>query len=72
MPEEKPKCPECDTELVLVEDKPPQKCPKCGFLLQGFGQFERWVKAATKRSKKKATSQTDDDDSPFAALGKIL
>lgn len=44
----KPKCPECDTELVLVEGKPPDECGKCGFLLSGYPEFQRWISAALK------------------------
>lgn len=69
---EKPTCPECDTEVVLVENKLPEKCPKCGFLFQGFPMFERWVKAATKRQRKQSQKKDDENESPFAALGRLL
>ena len=40
------KCPECKTELVLVNGKPPEECAKCGFVLDGYDLFKRWLKAA--------------------------
>jgi hypothetical protein len=49
MPETvKPKCPECGVELVLVEGKLPEECAACHFVLEGFPEFVRWVKAAQK------------------------
>jgi hypothetical protein len=52
MPPEKPpnklKCPECDTELVLVNEEAPEECPKCGFVLAGWDGFGRWMKAYLK------------------------
>jgi hypothetical protein len=44
----KPKCPECSTELVLINNELPEKCAKCGFVIEGFGVFERWFKLAMK------------------------
>ena len=41
-----PHCPECDTELVMVNDKPPESCAKCGFTLEGYDTFFRWFKKA--------------------------
>lgn len=43
-----PKCPECDTELVLINGEPPEKCAKCGFVLEGYEVFFRWFKKAMK------------------------
>jgi hypothetical protein len=43
-----PKCPECTTQLVLIDNKLPKKCEKCGFLLEGYQGFKRWVKAIEK------------------------
>jgi hypothetical protein len=39
------KCPECDTELVPVNGEPPEECPKCHFVLSGWPEFQRWIKA---------------------------
>lgn len=47
----KPKCPECDTELVLVNNDLPEKCSKCGFVIDGFDAFSRWFKLAMKKAK---------------------
>lgn len=47
--QEKPKCPECDTELILVNDKLPEECAKCGFDLSGFQIFERMYKVIKKK-----------------------
>lgn len=50
-PPPKPKCPECDTELVLIDGKPPEECAKCGFVLAGyFDIFERWMAAWKKKN----------------------
>jgi hypothetical protein len=38
-------CPECETPLVLVNNEPPDECPKCGFVLAGWEGFGRWMKA---------------------------
>lgn len=65
---EKPVCPECDTELVEVDGKLPDKCAKCNFTLKGFPEFERWVAAIAKKGKKKGSS---DSGSIFSALGEI-
>ena len=43
-----PRCPECDTELVMVNDKPPAECAKCDFTLEGYDVFFRWFKKAMK------------------------
>lgn len=47
----KPKCPECGTELVLVDGKLPDECAKCKFVLDGFEDYQRWFKAAWKAAK---------------------
>lgn len=74
MPEEpKPKCPKCETELVLVEGKLPPRCGKCDFLLVGHSDFQDWFDVAIKKSAKKKSPSTDTgNDSPFANLGKIF
>lgn len=76
MPDEvKPKCPECATELVLVEGKIPDKCPKpeCGFPLKGYAPFKRWLTAAIKEAKPAKTGKKDDDDdNPFSALANLV
>lgn len=51
MPEEKPKCPECDTEFVLVDGKVPDKCAKCGFAIGAYQPFRRLLKAFAKEEK---------------------
>lgn len=51
IPSVKPKCPECDTELVLVNNELPDKCAKCGFVLDGWESFFRWHKLAQKKLK---------------------
>lgn len=75
MPEEqKPKCPDCETELILVDGKLPEKCAKCGFHLKGFGGFSRWFGVAAKQfeTKKPTPKKTTDDDSPLTALGSMF
>lgn len=68
---EKPKCPKCGVELVLVKEGEmetlPKKCEKCNFRIQGFDQFLDWLETASekvtekkKAAKKKATSGEDD------------
>lgn len=52
---EKPKCPECQVELVLVENELPEKCEKCGFLIKGYLPFLRWFKQAVKDATPKET-----------------
>jgi ribosomal protein L37AE/L43A len=78
MPEnDKPKCPDCDVEIVLVEGKMPDKCAKCGFHLKGFGGFSRWFQVAARNfeketaDKKKKKTQEEGSDSPLAALGDL-
>lgn len=72
MADEKPKCPECDTELVLIEGKNPEKCDKCGFVLAGFAGFERWLAAIEKkRTAKKKASAAKEGTGIFDALGKL-
>lgn len=70
MPEEKkPKCPECETELVLIDGKLPKKCAKCGFQIAAGKQFDRLMDAYFKNKKKqKPETEEDDDDSFFGAL----
>lgn len=74
MPEDpKPKCPKCETELVLVEGKLPPRCQKCNFLLAGWGDFAEWFDVAVKKTApKKKTSAESGSDSPFAHLGKVF
>lgn len=66
--DDKPKCPECDTEIVMVKDGdklvPPDNCSKCGFRLKGFAGFNRWLRAAMKINTppKKETKDDDKDD----------
>ena len=50
-PPEKPKCPECETELVEVNGKMPEECAKCGFDLAGFPIFERMWNVIKKKEK---------------------
>ena len=71
--EAKPKCPNCETELVLVEGKPPARCAKCGILMSGFPDFMKWLEAGIEKigAKRKKDNKTDDDESPFAILGRI-
>jgi len=76
MADEKPKCPACETELVLIEGKLPDKCPKpeCGFVLKGFAAFEKWLEIALKRAKAKQPrppKKDDDDDSQFSVLANL-
>lgn len=72
--EDKPKCPDCETELVLVDGKLPEKCAKCGFYLKGFPAFTRWFGVAAKQFEKGTKKKTApaDDDSPLAALGSMF
>jgi transcription initiation factor TFIIIB Brf1 subunit/transcription initiation factor TFIIB len=50
----KPKCPSCETELVLVNNELPEKCAKCGFVIEGYSIFENWfAKAMAKYEKAK-------------------
>lgn len=47
-PPPKPKCPECGTEIVLVNNDLPETCAKCGFILDGYEPFSRWMRAYEK------------------------
>lgn len=47
----KPKCPECDTELIAIDGKLPDECAKCHFVLSGFPEFKRWMDAYEKGKK---------------------
>lgn len=67
MPEEKPKCPECGVELVLVENNLPEKCEKCGFLIKGYKPFLRWFQQAVKDSKPKEPPKKKTEN-PFDGL----
>lgn len=72
----KPKCPSCETELVLIDGKIPDKCPKpeCGFVLKGYAGFKQWLATALKELKpaKPANKKDDDDDdSPFSSLAQL-
>lgn len=69
MPDDKPKCPECDTQLVLVDGKPPEECQNCHFLLAGFPDFMRWLKAATKLTDA-AKPKPKGRSSPFGGFGR--
>lgn len=73
--DEKPKCPECDTEIVMVKDGDkivtPDTCAKCGFRLKGFTGFQRWLKAAMKEAKPKPTTKKDDDDDVLSSLREL-
>ena len=44
----KPKCPECDVELVLVDGKLPEKCEKCGFNIAAYQPLKRMLSAFAK------------------------
>lgn len=59
-----PKCPECDTELVLIDGKPPEACAKCGFTLEGFETFFRWFKKAMKAWEDGKTPPEPPPDTP--------
>lgn len=75
MADEKPKCPECDTELIFVKDGdkivPPDDCAKCGFKLKGFAGFSRWLAAAVKSAKAKAPKpeKKKDDEDFMSSIG---
>lgn len=45
-----PKCPnpECKIDLVLVNGQLPDKCEKCGFVIDGWEPFRSWFKTAMK------------------------
>lgn len=67
--QEKPKCPECGTEVVMLKEGDkivaPKECAKCGFRLSGFSGFKRWFAAAareyeTDQRKKKAENKGED------------
>lgn len=47
--QQKPQCPECDTELILVNGKLPEECAKCGFDLSGFEIFQRMYNVVKKK-----------------------
>lgn len=75
---DKPKCPECDTEIMMVKDGdkvvPPDACAKCGFRLKGFPGFKRWIAAAFKEFKaqqKKEHKSSDDNDDFLSFLGNL-
>ena len=70
MQDEKPKCPECQTELVLIEGKVPEECQKCGFLLKGYEPFKRWLTAALKENKPK-TPEKKQSKNPFSILSEL-
>ena len=68
MPEPvKPKCPECETELVLVENEMPEQCAKCGFLIKGYLPFLRWFRQAQKDTQP-APAPKKKSRNPFASL----
>jgi len=54
MSDEKHLCPECETELVLIDGALPEKCAKCGFPLKQYQPFRRLLNAFTKEAKKAA------------------
>lgn len=66
MPQDKPKCPECDTEIVLVDGKPPDECAKCKFPFKTFAGFNRLFTAAVKewraKNPKKGGGAGDEKD----------
>ena len=70
MPEEKPKCPECQVELVLVNNEMPEKCEKCGFLIKGYQPFLRWFKQAQKDTTP-APEPKKKSSNPFASLSEL-
>lgn len=67
----KPKCPECETEIVLTNDEMPDECGKCGMMLKGFPQFIRWLSAweKMKAQKKPASKKTGNPLADFFSLG---
>lgn len=71
MAEEKPKCPECETELVLVEGKPPEKCAKCGLNLRAYSGLARILDVYEKNKSKKKKQTESEDDGFLSILGKL-
>ena len=70
----KPKCPECDTEYVLVDGKPPAECAKCKFPFTTYVGFNRLFTAAVKdwRAKNpKKGGQPAEEDSFFDSLREL-
>ena len=59
MPDPKPKCPECDVELVTVDGKLPEKCAKCGFNIAAYGPFRRLLEAYAKEKKPGSKEKSD-------------
>lgn len=74
-----PKCPECETKLVLLEGKLPEKCEKCGFVLAGYTDYKRWNAALEKEKeaekqaekKKKESEKKPSSGGVFSSLGKL-
>ncbi len=65
----KPKCPECDTELVLVNGQIPEKCAKCDFQLDGWEPFLRWFKKAKELTEKKEEKKEEEVVKPARKKG---
>ena len=67
-------CPECETEIVLVDNKLPAKCAKCQFPIAEYSPFERLMNAYVKQLEKankllKEKQPTEEDPLPSFLKG---